>query len=214
MVRKRARSILGYSADFAWRVIDPVAWARRQGVTVGQSCRLLNARRGMFGSEPYLIRIGDHVTLTSGVTLITHDGGVWVFRKEEPDYDVLAPISIGNNVFVGLRTLILPGVTIGDNVVVGAGSVVTGDVESNTVVAGVPARKICTTDDYRGRSEKRNLKTKGLDAQAKKGFLLAHFKKQLAPTARRQPSGSVLQNSRAGSTDRSISTPTQLYGSG
>lgn len=52
------------------------------------------------------------------------------------------PVTIGNNVWIGGSATILPGVTIGDNCVIGAGSVVTKDVESNTVVAGNPAKVI------------------------------------------------------------------------
>ncbi len=57
-------------------------------------------------------------------------------------------VVIGNNVFIGTKALILKGVTIGDNVVIAAGSVVTSDCESNSVYAGVPARKISSIEDY------------------------------------------------------------------
>ena len=53
-----------------------------------------------------------------------------------------APITIGNNVWIGAGVIVLAGVTIGDNTVVGAGSVVTKSIASNTVVAGNPAREI------------------------------------------------------------------------
>lgn len=53
-----------------------------------------------------------------------------------------APISIGNNVWIGAGAIILAGITIGDNAVVGAGSVVTKDITTNTVVAGNPAINI------------------------------------------------------------------------
>lgn len=126
---------------------DPVAYARTIGVQVGEGCRLL-VNRAAFGSEPYLIKLGDHVTVTAGVEFVTHDGGVWIFREEHPDIDVFGPIVVGNNVFIGFRSIILPGVTIGDNCVIGAGSVVTRDIPSNSVAAGVPARVIRSTDDY------------------------------------------------------------------
>ncbi|MGE6450242.1 sugar O-acetyltransferase [Pseudoalteromonas sp. M58] len=53
-----------------------------------------------------------------------------------------APISIGNNVWIGAGVIVLAGVTIGENAVVGAGSIVTKDVAANTVVAGNPAIKL------------------------------------------------------------------------
>lgn len=128
-----------------WR-LDRVRQARALGVRVGCDCRIYDCH---FGSEPYLITIGDHVTITAGVQFYTHDGGVWVFRDEFPDLDVFAPIRIGNNVFIGAYSIILPGAVVGDNCVIGAGSVVAGKIPSESVVAGVPARVIKSLDAYR-----------------------------------------------------------------
>lgn len=127
---------------------DPVGYARSIGVRVGDGCRFIGLQLGTFGSEPYLVRLGNHVTITSGVRFITHDGGVWVFRQKHPDIEILAPIVIGDNVFVGLNTIIMPGVAIGENSVIGAGSVVTRDIPSNSIAVGVPARCIKSTDEY------------------------------------------------------------------
>ncbi len=128
---------------------DPVAYARSLGVTVGDGVRIIGMDDRTFGSEPFLVSIGDHVTVTGQVQFITHDGGVWVFRNSEPDIQCFRPICVGSNVFIGLRSLILPGVTIGDNVVIGAGSIVNRDVPSNSVAAGVPARVVGTVEAYR-----------------------------------------------------------------
>ncbi|MFN8486160.1 MAG: acyltransferase [Caldilineaceae bacterium] len=127
---------------------DPVQYARALGVQVGENCRLLGIDEVTFGSEPYLVKLGDHVTVTGGVRFITHDGGVWVFREAHPDIDCVAPIVVGNNVFLGMNVLILPGVTIGDNCVIGAGAVVTRSIPANTVAVGVPARPLKTVDEY------------------------------------------------------------------
>ncbi len=62
---------------------DPVGYARSLGVTIGTDCRILDNPIDVFGSEPYLIALGDHVTLAGGVRLVTHDGGVWVFRAQD-----------------------------------------------------------------------------------------------------------------------------------
>lgn len=119
--------------------------ARRLGVTVGRDCRIYTSK---FGTEPFLITIGDRVTVTSGVVFLTHDGSTWLVRDESGHrYQRYAPISIGNDVFVGVNSIIMPGVNIGNRVVVAAGSVVTRDVPDNTVIAGVPARPISTFDD-------------------------------------------------------------------
>ena len=67
---------------------SPVDWARAQGATVGTDCRFLGIGPETLGSEPYLVSIGNHVTITSGVRFVTHDGGVWVLRGEHPGLDV------------------------------------------------------------------------------------------------------------------------------
>jgi acetyltransferase-like isoleucine patch superfamily enzyme len=151
------------------RAIDPVGHAKKLGVKVGKDCRLINVE---YGTEPYLVSLGDHVSATK-VQFITHDGGVWVFREKNPKIDVIAPIKVGNNVFLGFEAIILPGVTIGDNVVVGAGSIVTKNVPSNCVVAGVPARYIKSIDDYWKSIESRTLYIKGIPN--KREFLIKHF---------------------------------------
>ena len=128
---------------------DPVAYARSLGVRVGQNVRIIGMDDRTFGSEPYLVQLGDHVTVTGQVQFITHDGGVWVFREAEPDIECFQPITVGSNVFIGLRSLILPGVTIGNDVVIGAGSIVVRDIPDGSVAAGVPARVIGTVESYR-----------------------------------------------------------------
>ena len=62
--------------------------------------------------------------------------------------DIIAPIQIGNNVYIGTGAIIMPGVKIGDNVIVGAYAVVTHDIPEFCVVAGIPAKVIKTVDDY------------------------------------------------------------------
>ncbi len=104
-----------------------------------------------FGSEPYLITLRKKCRITSDVVFVTHDGGTWAFRSHWPEYkDVIkyGHIEIGEEAFIGTRSIIMPGVHVGKHSVVGAGSVVTKDVPDYTVVAGVPARIICTTQEY------------------------------------------------------------------
>ena len=128
-----------------------------------------------FGSEPYLVRLGDHVELAANVRFLPHDGSVWVFREAEPNIDIIKPISIGNNVFIGYGSIILPGATIGDNCIIGAGSVVTGVIPSNSVAAGVPAKVIRSLDEHYKRVKPTFLHTKKMSRAAKKEYLLQHF---------------------------------------
>nr|MDT0666118.1 acyltransferase [Micromonospora sp. DSM 115978] len=130
---------------------DPVGFARRVGVTVGSDCRFIGVGLATFGSEPYLVRLGDHVAIASGVRFLTHDGGNWLFQREYPDLDVAAPIVVGDNVMLGINSMIYRGVTIGDDVAVAAGALVMRDVPPGSVVAGAPARVISSLDDYRRR---------------------------------------------------------------
>jgi hypothetical protein len=119
------------------------------GVKMGKNCRLLIDD---FGTEPWLVSLGDRVLITGGVQLITHDGSTWLFNDQKGRRYHYAPIEIGSDVFIGVNSIILPGVRIGDRVVVGAGSVVTKSVPSGWVVAGAPARWCGMFDDYRERA--------------------------------------------------------------
>jgi acetyltransferase-like isoleucine patch superfamily enzyme len=137
--------------------INPIGYARSIGVTVGENVHFYGMPSGMFGTEPWLITIGNNVHVTSGVTFVTHDGGTLILRKEVPDLEWTAPIRIGNDVYIGIRTIILPGVTIGDRCIIGAGSVVSRSIPGNSVAVGVPARVIKTVDEYLEQMKKKSL---------------------------------------------------------
>ncbi|HYN95250.1 MAG TPA: acyltransferase [Pilimelia sp.] len=122
--------------------VDPVRYARRIGVTVGERCRLIGIDRHTFGSEPYLISLGDDVCVTDGVRFVTHDGSAGVFRHKYPDLEVVGRIVLHERVFVGMGAILLPGIEIGPESVIGAGSVVSRSVPAGTVAAGVPARPV------------------------------------------------------------------------
>jgi acetyltransferase-like isoleucine patch superfamily enzyme len=154
------------------RAVDPVGQARSLGVTVGENCRLISCD---FGSEPYLVTIGDHVSATE-VSFVTHDGSVWVFRDEWPDADVMGPIVVGSNVFIGAGAMVMPGVTVGDNVVIGARSLVTTDIPPNCVAAGVPAKPLRSLSEYKASLESSVVPTARLDPQAKRRALLDRFR--------------------------------------
>lgn len=138
-----------------WRDRLLLRRAIQNGLILGKDVRIMGIPR--FGTEAYLISIGNHVTISTDVAFITHDGATWVFRHR-PEYFGLqrfGRIDIEDNCFIGARSTLLPGIRIGPNSVVAAGSIVTRSVPPNTVVAGVPARPLFTTDEFIQRSAPR-----------------------------------------------------------
>lgn len=122
----------------------------KNGAKIGKKTRILSSVNA-FGTEPYLIEIGSDCLVSSDVLFITHDGGVCVLNNLkyfDTKVDKLSPIKIGNNVYIGARATIMPGVTIGNNCIIGLGSIVTKDVPNNSVVCGVPAKVIKNIDEY------------------------------------------------------------------
>jgi maltose O-acetyltransferase len=116
-------------------------WVRKglkmgKNVSMGQGC--------MVDAFCWLVSIGNHVALGSNVQIITHDASV----RMPLGYDKIGRVVIGDDVFVGQGSIILPNVKIGNRVVIGAGSVVTKDIPSNSVACGNPAHVISTMDEY------------------------------------------------------------------
>ncbi len=157
---------------FAQRNADSYCqFLKKSGVKIGERCMIYPG--ASFGSEPYLVTIGNHVIVTSSVSFVTHDGGVEVLMDlgyaEKPD--LFGRIIVGNNVFIGVRTTILPGVTIGNNVIIGAGSVVTKDIPNNSVAVGCPAKVIKNIDEYYESNKSKILNTKYLPANEKRKII-------------------------------------------
>ena len=149
-----------------------ISKARRMGVKIGERCCLICGLFS-FGTEPYLISIGNDCTITGGVIFLTHDGGIEVINHlKHTNYDKIGLIHVGDNVFIGNDAKILMGVNVGNNVIIGAGSVVTKDVPSNMVVAGVPAKVICSIEDFYSKNRYRLFPTRNLSSKQKKAFLI------------------------------------------
>ena len=142
--------------------------AKKAGVIMGEDNFVASV---FWTSEPYLITVGSHCQITSGVKFLTHGGGQ-VLRDKYPDFDTFGKVKIGNYVYIGTNSLILPGVTIDDNVLVAAGSVVTKSIPKGCVVAGNPAHYICSIEEFRKKNEFYNTKTKGMSSKLKKNILL------------------------------------------
>jgi acetyltransferase-like isoleucine patch superfamily enzyme len=115
------------------------------------------------------------VHITRDVLFVTHDGGTLLFRNKFPDLEITAPIVLKDNVYIGVRAVIMPGVTIGNNCIIAAGSIVSKDVPDNSVVGGVPAKFIKSTDDYLEGIKKRSSKLGHLVGKEKDAALRKHY---------------------------------------
>lgn len=128
-----------------------VDYLKSLGVSVGEETTFWSPSTCKVDvTRPYLLKIGKGVKITANVTILTHDFSFSVFRPIYHDLlnECRGYTIIGDNCFIGMNSSIMPGVHIGNNCVIGTGSVVTKDVPNNMVVAGNPARIICTLDDF------------------------------------------------------------------
>ncbi len=153
--------------------IWPVKYAKRIGVNVGKNPHFYGPTS--WGTEPWLITIGDNVHITGECKFINHDGGTLIFRNEIPDLEITKPIIVGNNVYIGEESLILPGVNIGNNVIIGARSVVTKSIPDNSVAAGVPCKIIKSTDEYLDKIKKESLHLGHLKGKEKDDALKKYY---------------------------------------
>lgn len=169
---KEIKSIL---YDFFYqRITPPTEYARKIGVNIGEDNFLPDKQ--CWSSEPYLITVGSHCQITTGVRFLTHGGGQ-VVRDKYPEFDTYGKIIIGDWVYIGTNSLIMPGVTIEDHVIVAAGSVVTRSVPSGVVVGGNPAHIICTIEEYLERNKQYNTNKRNHKENKKIMLLLMDDKK-------------------------------------
>lgn len=151
---------------YRYLTYSPLKYARYLGVNIGENNLI---HKSHWSSEPFLISVGSHCQLTN-CKIFTHGGGQ-VVRHIDPDFDVFGKVTIGDYVYIGTDSLIMPGVTIGDNVLIAAGSVVTKSIPSGVVVGGNPAQYICSIEDYYVNNKKYNIKSKRLSSDEKINLL-------------------------------------------
>lgn len=111
----RIRSVISYIPRKILFKLNPTLFDRRQGVIMRGKVYFYGVPS--LGTEPWLIELGDNVHITRDVTFVTHDGGTLLFRHMVPDLEITKPIIVGDNVYIGIRSIILPGVIIGNNVI-------------------------------------------------------------------------------------------------
>jgi acetyltransferase-like isoleucine patch superfamily enzyme len=148
---------------------------RRYGIKIGKNCEIYTSQ---FSTEPYLIEIGDHVVISNGAKLVTHDGSGWIIADTHPDLDLFGQIKIGRNTFIGIDAIILANTTIGSNCLIGAGSVIRGNIPDDSVVMGNPAKVVMKTNLYTSMylNHKNCIKTKHLVGNEKTRAIKEHFK--------------------------------------
>ena len=120
------------------------------GVRIGNNVRIYGPASVVIDeTRPWLLTIGDNVRITHGVQILTHDYSKSVLQtKYNENIGEGGETIIGNNVFIGMNSIVLMGTHIGDNVIIGAGSVVHGEIPGDVVIAGNPARIICTLEEH------------------------------------------------------------------
>lgn len=127
-----------------------IRYLKSLGIKIGEDCIIYAPTKTYVDIQyPWMITIGNHVRITEGVKILTHDYS-WSVLKIYSGRILGASgrVSIGNNVFIGMNSIITRNVTISDNVIIGAGSVVTKDCEADSVYAGNPAKKIMTVKQF------------------------------------------------------------------
>src|SRR5690606_5050230 len=127
-----------------------IAYYKSKGVVIGKDVHVKGPKfLSIDVSRPSLGEIGDHVFLHKGLRILRHDYASWVFTSLFDDFiPSSGRVKIGNNVWFGENCTVLKGFTIGDNCVVGYGSVVTKDIPPNSVAVGIPARVVCSIEEY------------------------------------------------------------------
>lgn len=147
---------LTYYINLDYYMVLYTRYLRKQGINISGVPKFINPDVYFDSTDYSKITIGDNVTISREVMLLTHDysitsalasigekiprcGGEAFFLKD---------ITIGKNCFIGARVSILPGTNIGDNVIIGACTVVKGQIPSNSIVVGNPFKIIGQTDKY------------------------------------------------------------------
>lgn len=146
-------------------LIDPIRYSsknyttylRKHGIHIGDYTVVYSPHTTSIDvQKPNLISIGSYCKITSGVIILAHDYSISVSRRVSGEFvGGILPVRIGDNCFVGMNSIILPGTVIGNNCIVGAGSVVKGTFPDNVVIAGNPAKTVCSLEEYTKKHKER-----------------------------------------------------------
>ncbi len=144
---------------------------RKIGMHIGEECYIFSNK--IETPEPYLITLGNHVTIAPEVMFATHDASANFYLENVSD--IYGRIIIGDYCFIGMGSIVLPGVTIANHCIIAAGSVVTKSfIDPGKVIAGNPAKVIGSIDSLKEKNKHRKLMTWGMSFKEKKEYLLSH----------------------------------------
>lgn len=147
MIKQLFGLIFGYKSSSS----KFIKYLKRKGIRIGANTVFYDPSKNIIDvTRPWLIEIGANVKITSGVAILTH-GYDWSVLRYKYNGEVIGSsgkVTIGDNVFIGINSIILKGINIGNNVIIGAGSVVTKSLKDNSVYAGNPAKFIMSIEDY------------------------------------------------------------------
>lgn len=136
-----------------------IKYLRKIGMKIGEETVIYEPTKTLIDTtRPWLISIGNNVKITEDVTILTH-GFDWSVLKGVYG-DILGSsgsVTIGDNVFIGMKSTILKGVHIGNNVIIGANSLVNKNIPDNCVAAGNPCKVIMGLEEYHEKRKKAQL---------------------------------------------------------
>lgn len=157
-----------------------IKYYKNLGIEIGDNTHIFSR---IISSEPYMIKIGSNVTISTGVTLLTHDASIGPVMGRDKYSDIVGPITIGDNCFIGASSIILCGVSIPNNCIVAAGSVVTktimapkdivkaNDECEGFIIGGNPAKYICSISKFIQKRENNFLKMHGVSLTERKSII-------------------------------------------
>ena len=143
MLEKLRKIIIG-----SYKFEESIEDLRKRGVKIGNNVDIYSSNIDQ--GHGFLIKIGNDVTITNA-TILSHDAST----KKFLGYSKVGKVTIGDRVFIGYGSIILPGVTIGNDVIIGAGAVVRNSVPDNSVVIGNPGQIVCTVEEYLNKNKQK-----------------------------------------------------------
>ncbi len=147
---------------------------RIRGYKIGSNCRIFTE---LAGAEPYLVSIGNNVSISTNVVFLTHDNSIIKVSKNKYT-DLFGEIVIGDNCFIGANSIILPGVKLADNTIVAAGSVVTKSTnKSNMIIGGNPAKLLGNAEDFFIKNEQYAFNCSNMHKSERKKMIMSNKNK-------------------------------------